>query len=104
MCNFPIKKLYTTIFCHIKDINSMKQLFYKEHLIENKSVRIAENLEKFLLGIGLEQNDIDHAKNPIIRNLLMKIADINNPRMHQYFVDDLLTTSDPEIKLYKFNS
>lgn len=26
----------------------MKQLFYKEHLIENKSVRIAENLEKFL--------------------------------------------------------
>lgn len=40
----------------------MKQLFYKEHLIENKSVRIAENLEKFLLGIGLEQNDIDHAK------------------------------------------
>ena len=79
----------------------MKQLFYKEHLIENKSVRIAEN---FLLGIGLEQNDIDHAKNPIIRNLLMKIADINNPRMHQYFVDDLLTTSDPEIKLYKFNS
>ena len=35
---------------------------------------------------------------------LMKIADINNPRMHQYFVDDLLTTSDPEIKLYKFNS
>ena len=82
----------------------MKQLFYKEHLIENESVRIAENLEKFLLGIGLEQNDIDHAKNPIIRNLLMKIADINNPRMHQYFVDDLLTTSDPEIKLYKFNS
>ena len=82
----------------------MKQLFYKEHLIENKSVRIAENLEKFLLGLGLEQNDIDHAKNPILRNLLMKIADINNPRMHQYFVDDLLTTSDPEIKLYKFNS
>ena len=82
----------------------MKQLFYKEHLIENESVRIAENLEKFLLGIGLEQNDIDHAKNPIIRNLLMKIADINNPRMHQYFVGDLLTTSDPEIKLYKFNS
>lgn len=82
----------------------MKQLFYKEHLIENKSVRIAENLEKFLLGIGLEQNDIDHAKNPIIRNLLMKIVHINNPRMHQYFVDDLLTTSDPEIKLYKFNS
>lgn len=40
----------------------MKQLFYKEHLIENESVRIAENLEKFLLGIGLEQNDIDHAK------------------------------------------
>ena len=30
----------------------MKQLFYKEHLIENESVRIAENLEKFLLGIG----------------------------------------------------
>ena len=26
----------------------MKQLFYKEHLIENESVRIAENLEKFL--------------------------------------------------------
>ena len=24
----------------------MKQLFYKEHLIENESVRIAENLEK----------------------------------------------------------
>ena len=67
-------------------------------------LNIAENLEKFLLGIGLEQNDIDHAKNPIIRNLLMKIVHINNPRMHQYFVDDLLTTSDPEIKLYKFNS
>ena len=44
----------------------MKQLFYKEHLIENESVRIAENLEKFLLGIGLEQNDIDHAKNTIL--------------------------------------
>ena len=82
----------------------MKQLFYKEHLIENKSVRIDENLEKYLLGICLEQNDIDHSINPIIRNLLLIIADINNPRMHQYFVDDLLTTSDPEIKLYKFTS
>lgn len=83
----------------------MKQLFYKEHLIENKSVRIAENLEKFLIQVSAQNKmNIDHAKNPIIRNLLMKIADINNPRMHQYFVDDLLTTSDPEIKLYKFNS
>ena len=51
-----------------------------------------------------EYKFLNKIKNPIIRNLLMKIADINNPRMHQYFVDDLLTTSDPEIKLYKFNS
>ena len=26
----------------------MKQLFYKEHLIENESVRIAENLKIFI--------------------------------------------------------
>lgn len=89
----------------------MKQLFYKEHLIENESVRIAENLEKFLLGIGLEQNDIDHAKNTILVSphpddyyITSSGCTTKITVMHQYFVDDLLTTSDPEIKLYKFNS
>lgn len=61
---------------------------------------LSEQIDKDLK----EYKFLNKIKNPIIRNLLMKIADINNPRMHQYFVDDLLTTSDPEIKLYKFNS
>ncbi len=89
-CKISIYFQNPTVIIHGFDINGAESQIYNINLL-------SEQIDKDLK----EYKFLSKIKNNTVRNLLIKIADMNNPRIHQYFMDDLSTTSFPEIKLYK---